>query len=161
VDPVDNREDEPLIEALLKQVLTLAAQATSLAADIIRDLDLTDALATALWRLDPGLPPPAMRDLAATLNCDPSTVTFLVDRLEERGLITRQPTVADRRRRVITLTQPGVATRRKLIDALSNCSPLAALSLQDQRQFSDLMTKAGADPSTFTCRPTRERQEPI
>lgn len=160
MDPADNRDSARLIEALLKQVLLLAAQATSLAADVIRDLDLTDALATALWRLDPGLPPPSMRDLAATLNCDASTVTFLVDRLEERRLIARQPVAADRRRKVITLTQQGIAARRKLIDALSDSSPLAALPWQDQRQLSELMAKAGADPSTFTCRPTRGLQGP-
>jgi DNA-binding MarR family transcriptional regulator len=123
--------------------------------------DLTDALATALWRLDPGQPPPSMRDLAATLDCDPSTVTFLVDRLEERGLIARRPAAGDRRRKVITLTTQGVATRRKLIDTLSGCSPLAALSLRDQRQLSDLLARAGADPGSFTCRADPDRRGPL
>jgi DNA-binding MarR family transcriptional regulator len=158
--PVDDREREPLIEALLKQVLTLAARTTSVAADVLRDLDLTDALASALWRLDPGQPPPSMRDLAVTLDCDPSTVTFLVDRLEERGLTARGSAAGDRRRKVITLTPRGVATRRKLIDALSGCSPLASLSPRDQRQLSDLLARAGADPGSFTCRATPDRLGP-
>lgn len=150
--PAGDSEREPLIEALIKQLLTLAAQTTSLAAGVLRDLDLTEALTGALWRLEPGQPPPSMRDLAATLDCDPSTVTFLVDRLEERGLITRRSAAGDRRRKVITLTAHGIATRRKLIDALAGSSPLAALSLRDQRQLSELLTRAGADPGSFTCR---------
>jgi DNA-binding MarR family transcriptional regulator len=32
-----------------------------------------------------------MRDLAGRLQCDPSNVTRLADRLEERGLIERHP----------------------------------------------------------------------
>lgn len=160
VEARNDSEGEPLIEALLKQVLTLAARTTSLAAGVLRDLDLTDALATALWRLDPDQPPPSMRDLAATLDCDPSTVTFLVDRLEERGLTSRQPAAGDRRRKVITLTPQGVATRRKLIDALSGCSPLASLPPRDQRQLSDLLARAGADPASFTCRATSNRPAP-
>ncbi len=158
--PVDEREREALTEALLKQVLILAAQTTSLAADVIRDLDLTDALAGALWRLAPGQPPPSMRDLAATLDCDPSTVTFLVDRLEERGLIVRRQAAGDRRRKVITLTPHGADTRRRLIDALSGCSPLASLPPHDQRQLSELLARAGADPGSFTCRATSDRPGP-
>lgn len=151
---------EPLIEALLKQIFTLAAQTTSLTASVLRDLDLTDALATALWRLDAGQPPPSMRDLAATLDCDPSTVTFLVDRLEERGLIARQPAAGDRRRKVIMLTQQGISTRRALIDGLSRCSPLAALPARDQQRLSDLLARAGADPEAFTCRATHDQRGP-
>ena len=38
-----------------------------------------------------------MGRLAETLACDASNVTGLVDRLESRGLVRRQPSAADRR----------------------------------------------------------------
>ena len=42
-----------------------------------------------------------MRHLASLLKCDPSNVTFLVDRLEERGLVERQTDPADRRVKLV------------------------------------------------------------
>jgi DNA-binding MarR family transcriptional regulator len=69
-----------------------------------------------------------------------------------------RPDAGDRRRKAITLTQQGITTRRKLIDALSRCSPLAALPLRDQQQLTDLLARAGADPGSFTCHATHDRQ---
>ena len=93
-----------------------------------------------------GQPPPSMRDFAATLDCYPSTVTFLVDRLEERGLLARRPGAG---KPAGQDDHPYPARGRheeQTLDALSGGSPLASLSLRDQRQLSDLLTRAGADP---------------
>ncbi|MFI0354880.1 MarR family winged helix-turn-helix transcriptional regulator [Actinomadura sp. 9N407] len=57
--------------------------------------ELTLPLSDVLWMLDPALPAPAMKELAARLHCDPSSVTFLIKRLEERGLVERRPDPAD------------------------------------------------------------------
>ena len=51
-------------------------------------LDLHPAQAGALLQLDSPLP---MTELAALLACDNSNVTGLIDRLEARGLVARQP----------------------------------------------------------------------
>ena len=48
-----------------------------------------------------------MNELAALLACDNSNVTGLVDRLEARGLVTRQPSPEDRRVKHIVLTDAG------------------------------------------------------
>jgi DNA-binding MarR family transcriptional regulator len=149
---VENTSDEPLIHSVIKQVFTLAAATSAITVDLLKELDLTEPLANALWRLDPDGAPPSMRTLATTLNCDPSTVTFLTDRLEQRGLIRRQPTPTDRRQRVIVLTPDGVAVRARLIQTLTTRSPLAALSPADQRHLTTLLARAGADPAHFTCR---------
>jgi DNA-binding MarR family transcriptional regulator len=53
----------------------------------------------------------SMGRLARSLACDASNVTGIVDRLEARGLLVRQPDEADRRLKVIALTPRGAAIR--------------------------------------------------
>ncbi|MFF5204406.1 MarR family winged helix-turn-helix transcriptional regulator [Streptosporangium sp. NPDC000396] len=139
--------DEPLTHAIFKQIYALAAQTNLAFAELLTDLDLTEALANALWHLDPDAPPPSMRALAVTLNCDPSTVTFLTDRLEQRGLTQRQASSADRRIKVITLTSQGVRARAKLVQAAATRSPLARLSPQEQQHLHELLAKTGVTPA--------------
>src|SRR5262249_19248186 len=55
-----------------------------------------------------------MGQLASTLACDKSNVTGLVDRLESRGLVSRRPSVEDRRVKVLVLP-PGRARIRPLL----------------------------------------------
>lgn len=153
VDPA-SPADDALTHAVVKQVVLLAGTISALAADLLKELDLTEPLANALWRLDPDAPPPSMRTLAATLNCDPSTVTFLTDRLEQRGLIRREPVPTNRRQKVISLTLQGVEARGRLVQALTAGSPFAQLSPDDRHHLHALLAKAGADPSQFTCQTT-------
>ena len=49
-----------------------------------------------MLQMDPGVPLP-MHKLATLLACDNSNVTGLVDRLEARGLVAREPYDRDRR----------------------------------------------------------------
>lgn len=51
--------------------------------------------------------PLAMRALAGTLACDASNMTGLVDRLEKRGLVRREPSPGDRRVKNVVLTSEG------------------------------------------------------
>src|SRR5580704_11680280 len=62
----------------------------------IVEMGLTPQQAHALRTLDPTRPVP-MRELAAGIMCDASTVTGIVDRLEARGLVERRPDPDDRR----------------------------------------------------------------
>lgn len=143
--------DESLVQTLLKQIFTLTARTSISTADLLRELELTEPLVTALWRLDPEAAPPSMRALAATMNCDPSTVSFIIDKLERRGLIHRQTDPADRRVKVITLTPQGVATRARFVETVTTSSPLGHLSGEEQQQLRTLLAKAGLDPADFTC----------
>src|SRR5215472_15441916 len=63
-------------------------------------LDLSPVQCHVLHLIEPERPLP-MGQLAETLGCDASNVTGLVDRLETRGLVQRQPSAGDRRVRVI------------------------------------------------------------
>jgi len=52
-----------------------------------------------------------MRAMASTLCCDASMATWLVDRLEERGLVERHTPPGDRRVKTVVLTPLGIKTR--------------------------------------------------
>lgn len=49
----------------------------------------------------------SQRDIADFLRLDPSQVVALVDDLQTRGLVTREPDPADRRTNVVIATLPG------------------------------------------------------
>src|SRR5204863_10164502 len=89
------------------------------------DFDLSPVQCHVLHLIEPGRPLPMSR-LADTLSCDASNVTGLVDRLESRGLVRRQPSVEDRRVKVLPLTPAGSRLRTGLLRQLAGRSrPLA------------------------------------
>ncbi|MFF9193680.1 MarR family winged helix-turn-helix transcriptional regulator [Streptomyces sp. NPDC014779] len=67
--------------------------------------NLTASQGKALTVLRRG--PAAMRALAETLTCDASNMTGIIDRLEKRGLVRREPDAADRRVKNVILTAEG------------------------------------------------------
>jgi DNA-binding MarR family transcriptional regulator len=82
-------------------------------ARLMEQIGLTPAHFRALSILDPDEPRP-MRAMAATLCCDASMATWLVDRLEERGLVERRTPPSDRRVKTVALTPLGIKTRDRL-----------------------------------------------
>ena len=82
------------------------------------ELGLTPAQAHALMVLEPDHAL-TMRELADALECDPSTVTGLADRLETHGLIGRQAQVGDRRVKALGLTDTGLLRREQLMESLA------------------------------------------
>ncbi len=66
-----------------------------------------------------------MRAMADGLACDASVATWLVDRLEERGLVERRTPPTDRRVKTIVLTPLGIRTRERLRESFYE--PPAAL----------------------------------
>jgi DNA-binding MarR family transcriptional regulator len=73
-----------------------------------------------------------MRDLADLLGLDPSTVTGVVHRLEERGLV-RRVRGPDRRERLVAATERGLATRQALVQTLRR-APGAIARLAPEQQ---------------------------
>jgi DNA-binding MarR family transcriptional regulator len=84
---------------------------------ILRELGLTPGHMKALSILDPERPKP-MRAMADALACDASMITWLVDRLEERGLVERRASTTDRRVKTVVLTADGIELRQRLREAL-------------------------------------------
>lgn len=70
--------------------------------------NLTASQAKTLTVLRRG--PAAMRVLAETLACDASNMTGIVDRLEKRSLVRREPSPGDRRVKNVVLTPEGEQT---------------------------------------------------
>lgn len=57
---------------------------------------------------------PSFGELAGLLGCDKTNVTGMVDRLERRGLLAREPDAADRRVTRVVLTEQGVVLREDI-----------------------------------------------
>ncbi|WP_067965923.1 MarR family winged helix-turn-helix transcriptional regulator [Nocardiopsis trehalosi] len=106
-------------------------------------LGLTAPQATALRELTG---PMTMRELAGRMSCEPSNATFIVDRLEGRGLVERRPHPTDRRARQLVLTGPGTELRERLLELLTEDSPLAGLSTAEQRTLHRLLERAVTRP---------------
>jgi DNA-binding MarR family transcriptional regulator len=86
------------------------------------ELGLTPAQAHALMVLEPDRAM-TMGELADALDCDPSTVTGLADRLEGHGLIGREALAGDRRVKALGLTGDGVLRRARLLERLAQAPP--------------------------------------
>jgi DNA-binding MarR family transcriptional regulator len=94
----------------------------------------------ALVSLEPGVPMP-MKDIAGLLNCDPSNVTGICDRLFLQQYIEREELAADRRVKMITLTPKGVRLRGKLVQGILSyhSEQLDRLSDDDQHALKGLL----------------------
>ena len=69
-----------------------------------------------------------MRAIAGALQYDASNLTGVVDRLEEMGVVRRQPHPSDRRAKGVVLTAEGQRMRRAFWERLtSNTGPLGRL----------------------------------
>ncbi|HWW45953.1 MAG TPA: MarR family transcriptional regulator [Acidimicrobiia bacterium] len=109
------------------------------ASELAAEFDLSFLQSRALWRLEQPL---ATGALAEQLGLDPSNITGVVDRLEARGLIERQPHPEDRRIKLLALTRAGRAIRADLNERLFTTVTLfEALTDAEQEQLAALLTK--------------------
>ena len=100
---------------------------------------LTASQGTALCELTR---PMTLRELAERMNCEPSNATFVADRLEEQGYLERHPHPDDRRAKQLVLTPTGTELRERLLELLSENSPLAPLAPEEQELLQQLLTRA-------------------
>ena len=85
--------------------------------------------------------PLPLRTLAERLVTDPPYVTVIVDDLARRGLVTREPNPADRRSRLVTITEAGAraaAAAESILGAPPE--PLKALSPADLTTLDRIVT---------------------
>jgi DNA-binding MarR family transcriptional regulator len=126
-------------------VFALARQMEAHNQAIAAEFGLTGPQARLLVQLGDPVP---MGQLAERLDCDPSNVTGLVDRLTARGLLERRVDEADRRVKLLTLTSAGRRLRAELEARLFAGRPLLArLSRGDQQVLRDLLRRAVGSPS--------------
>lgn len=96
--------------------------------------------------------PMSQRQLSECVGIDPRNLVPLIDQLQDRGLLRRQPDVADRRRYAVTLALQGGATLAKLRKAAEKVEQdmLAPLSSWEERTLHRLLTKL-FNVSAGTC----------
>jgi DNA-binding MarR family transcriptional regulator len=104
--------------------------------------DISPPQLKTLLSLVPGDSKP-MRSIAEMMRCDASWVTGIVDGLEERGYVERQPHKTDRRVKVVTITALGEKAKAKAMEELyaPPASLVNALTQNEQRTLRDLLRK--------------------
>jgi DNA-binding MarR family transcriptional regulator len=114
--------------------------------DVASSLDLTPGDLHTLLSLEAGVPR-AMRTLAETLHCDPSNVTWLIDRLEARGFVERHTHIRDRRVKTVLLTEAGIEAQSRARDGISEApAELAALPADQLRDLVGLLQQVEPPP---------------
>jgi DNA-binding MarR family transcriptional regulator len=107
---------------------------------VLREHDLVPPHWIALQALEHPMP---MGELAKLMGCDNSNITWITDRLEERGLVKRMPAEKDRRVKLLVLTPGGRRVREALQARLSQPPPaIKQLSREDQRTLRAILKRA-------------------
>ncbi|BDT96395.1 MarR family transcriptional regulator [Nocardia sputorum] len=109
---------------------------------VAEQLGLTPSQVIALRELSE---PITARELAARMSCEPSNATFVLDRLEQQGLVRREPHPTDRRAKQIVLTPTGLRRRDDAVELLGVNSPLTSLTEAQQQTLRDLLLTMAAD----------------
>jgi DNA-binding MarR family transcriptional regulator len=124
---------------------------------LLQELGLTPGHMKALFELDAEVAVP-MGALADTLVCDASSATWMVDRLEERGLVERRPHPKDRRVKTVVLTPAGVRLKAQLIGRLHDPVPeLEALDVDALEQLRDALRRLPQQPPLGASIAERQR----
>jgi DNA-binding MarR family transcriptional regulator len=106
-----------------------------------RELGLNPGAAKLLHELAPD-DPRSMRALAEAFACDASNMTWLVDQLEERGLVERRTLRGDRRVKTVALTALGEKTKAELLERFyAPPGDLVALPVADLEALRDALEK--------------------
>ncbi len=114
--------------------------------EVLKELGLTAGDMKALMALEPDQSRP-MRSLAQVWDCDASNVTWMVDRLEERGYVERQLLSTDRRVKRVALTSLGVKAKAELLARLYEPpSGLVGLPLGDLNRLRAAMALLPLQP---------------
>jgi DNA-binding MarR family transcriptional regulator len=137
--------DEMYERSSMSEVFQLLDQVgrklTRLQRDDIGTAELTPAqysILGLLWDRDGR----QFNELSTACCCSPSTVTGVVDTLEKKGLVSREPNPKDRRSLLVTLTEEGRVLRGSTptLDMIfSDCCP--SIEPEELRQLSGLLKK--------------------
>jgi MarR family transcriptional regulator, lower aerobic nicotinate degradation pathway regulator len=135
--PVPGKGDLGLVDALAQLAFAVHTTLGRIAA--AQDLSIVQARLLGILRDRQ----PTIKELAALLQLDKSSVTGLVDRAEERGLVRRSASAHDRRSVEVIITASG----RKLVTQAASAfeaeigALVADLSPAQQNLFSDLASR--------------------
>jgi DNA-binding MarR family transcriptional regulator len=147
--PDEAPETQQVMDALRR--IVQAVRRSSAQCEHASGLTSAQVLILKILRAHDGL---SVSDVAELTLTHQSTVSEVIGRLEDRGLVTRERAVADARRRSLSLTtkgqealsEPMDTIQETLIRALSNLEPQTLTCLA--AGLSDLIQEAGLSPDT-------------
>lgn len=86
---------------------------------------------------------PSQREVGTFLDLDPSQVVALVDSLEQRGAIRREPDPRDRRSKVLVATQAGQELYARAAERARDAEEhtLQALTAEERNQLRGMLAK--------------------
>ncbi len=127
------------IEFLLARARAIG---TSKANEFLTEVNLK-ARSYAVLSLACSAAKPTQRELAEFLSLDASQIVALVDALEDRGLVAREPDPSDRRSNVIVSTKSGedLYARARQVVAHAESTSLEALSFDERDQLRALLSR--------------------
>ena len=117
----------------------------------LRPHRLSRAGREALAVLDGAGQPLSPTAIAERLIVTTASITSLLDTLERRGLVTRQPDPTDRRKLLIMITQDGKAIVDQFLPEVValQTAALATLTEAQRRQLVELLATVGANLTTL------------
>jgi DNA-binding MarR family transcriptional regulator len=129
-------------ERIGQLLVVTAGAAQTLATERLEPLGLSPRAWGVLSTLAESGPLPQI-ELAIATGTDRTMMVYLLDELEERGLIERVRNPEDRRSFLIHLTTAGAATQRQAAAALAKQAEtlLKPLEAAERRQLVDLLTR--------------------
>ena len=143
-DPIAAARAE-VVELLFSYVERLRAHFESVAVAH----DLTAMQAKVLMFLGDAEP---MRCVADNLGCDPSNITGVVDRLQDRGFLTRSEDSSDRRVKILHATPAGKKLRETIgMDLFRDMPGMTALSREQVAELRNLLSSLCADSKQETA----------
>lgn len=131
----DEQDAEVADRRLARTLILVGERIKASFAESVESIGLPVPLARTLLAL--GAPEP-MRELADHLACDPSHITGIADRLEERGL-ARRVVGHDRRVKMLELTEDGAAMRGRIIAVATAGSPISRLEPHRRQELLALL----------------------
>lgn len=118
---------------------------------------LTPAQGNLLYFLEPGRAA-TMVSLSKFLGCHDSNITGLVDRLEMRGLVERRSDPADRRVKLIALTEAGATFRKEALARIYEPPPfVASLKNADLKALTTILRRASGGRTDESSSAVRSR----
>ncbi|MBV8699476.1 MarR family winged helix-turn-helix transcriptional regulator [Bradyrhizobium sp.] len=101
--------------------------------------------------------------LAGLIAYDRTTITGVVDRLVQKGLVVRRARPRDRRARALHITEAGETTLRAITPAVEQAQRIMLRGLTDREaaEFMRLLRKAIAAANELSRAPLRELQQVI
>jgi DNA-binding MarR family transcriptional regulator len=129
------------------------------ASAILQPLGLTPGHLKLLMQIEEGEGRP-MGSLAHAFHCDASTMTWLVDRLEERGLVERRMLPSDRRVKAVALTPRGIEMKADLLQQFYEPpAELCGLDRSSLEGLRDALAKIHSSTSAESVPPAPEEAQ--